>query len=70
MGNLACGKVHEERDLTKRKGRTRPQGSPWNFSSIYPHNQSLPALLHYASTYSSDITGGLFPTTFLWKKLT
>ena len=48
MGNPACGKGHEERGLTKRKGRIRPQGSPWIFSSIYPQNQSLPALLCYA----------------------
>ena len=38
MGNLACGKVHEERDLTKRKGRTRPQGSPWIFSPLKQGN--------------------------------
>ena len=48
MGNPAHGKGHEERGLTKCKGRIRPQGSPWIFSSIYPQNQSLPALLCYA----------------------
>ena len=48
MGNTAHGKDHEERGLTKRKGEIRSQGSPWTFSSIYPQNQSLPALLHYA----------------------
>ena len=49
MGNPACGKGHEERGLTKRKGEIRPRGNPlWAFSSIYPQNQSLPALLHYA----------------------
>ena len=32
----------------KRKGGIRPQGYPWTFSSIYPQNQSLSALLHYA----------------------
>ena len=58
MGNPSHDKCHEETNLTKHKGRTRPQGSPWNFSSIYPHNQSLPALLHYASTYSSNCTAG------------
>ena len=31
----------------KRKGGIRPQGSPWIFSSVYPQNQSLPALLCY-----------------------
>ena len=48
MGNPACGQGQEERGLTKRKGGVRPQGSPWTFLSIYPQNQSLPALLHYA----------------------
>ena len=32
----------------KCKGRIRPQGSPWTFSSIYSQNRSLPALLCYA----------------------
>ena len=48
MGNPACDKGHEEGGLTKCKGGIRPQGSPWTFSSIYPQNQSLPALLRYA----------------------
>ena len=63
--NSACGKGHEEGGLTLCKGRIRPQGSPWTFSSIYPQNQSLPTLLHYAFTYTSEITGGLSPTTSL-----
>ena len=48
VGNPVHGKGHEERGLTKCKGGIRPQGSPWTFSSIYPYNQSLPALLRYA----------------------
>ena len=48
MGNPACGQGQEKRGLTKRKGGIRPQGSLWTFSSIYPQNQSLPAVLHYA----------------------
>ena len=49
MGNPARGKGHEERGLTKCRGEIRPRGNPpWAFSSIYPPNQSLPALLHYA----------------------
>ena len=35
------------------------------FPSIYPQNQSLPTLLFYALTYTSDFTGGLSPTTSL-----
>ena len=48
VGNHAGGTGHEERGLTKRKGRIRPQGSPWIFLSIFLQNQSLPALLCYA----------------------
>ena len=48
MGNPARGKRHEEGGLTKHKGEIRPQGSPWIFSSIYPQNQNLFALLYYA----------------------
>ena len=50
MRNPARGKVGVE-----------PQGSPWKFSSIYSQNQSLPTLLHYAFTNSSDINRGLSP---------
>ena len=35
------------------------------FLSIYPQNQSLPTLLFYALTYTSDFTGGCSPTTSL-----
>ena len=48
--------------------RDQALGDPWTFSSIYPQNQSLPTLLHYAFTYTSDMGGrGLSPTNFLWK---
>ena len=43
--------------------RDRASGVPWNSSSIYPHNQSLPTLPLCALTYISDFTGGLSPTT-------
>ena len=45
--NPARGKGHEEGGLTLHKGGIKPQGSPWRFWSIYPQNQSLPALLCY-----------------------
>lgn len=50
MGNPAHGKDHEEGGLTKCKGRIRPQPAPLPriFSSIYPQNQNLSALLYYA----------------------
>ena len=40
----------------------RALGNPL-FPSIYPQNQSLPTLLFYALTYSSDFTGGSSPIT-------
>ena len=40
----------------------RASGNPL-FLSIYPQNQSLPTLLFYALTYSSDFTGGSSPIT-------
>ena len=43
--------------------RDRASGVPLEFSSIYPHNQSLPTLLLCALTYTSDFTGGCPPTT-------
>ena len=52
------------------EGGIRPQGSPWTFSSIYPQNQSLPTLLHYAFTYTSDIMGGYPPPPLSEKELT
>ena len=41
----------------KAEAEIRPEGYPWIFLSIYPQNQSLPALL-YCAFHSSDITGG------------
>ena len=36
----------------------RASGVLLEILDIYPQNQSLPTLLHYAFTYTSDITGG------------
>ena len=56
LGRKAAGSQCEEprpwqrsrgRRLSICKGGIEPQGSPWKFSSIYPQNQSLPALLCY-----------------------
>ena len=49
------------------KGRIEPQESPWKFSSIYPHIQSLPTLLLCALTYIVTLRGQ-YSTTSLWKK--
>ena len=59
-----------ERRLNIRKGGIEPQDSPWNSSSIYPHNQSLPTLLLCALTYTSDFTGGCPPPPLSEKELT
>ena len=58
------------RRLDIRRGGIKPQESPWKFSSIYPHNQSLPTLLLCALTYTSDFTGGCPPPPLLEKELT
>ena len=58
------------RRLDIRKGGIEPQESPWKFSSIYPQNQSLPALLLCALTYTSDFTGGCPPPPISEKELT
>jgi len=58
------------RRLDIRRGGMEPQESPWKFSSIYPHNQSLPTLLLCALTYTSDFTGGCPPPPFSEKELT
>ena len=58
------------RRLNIHKGGIEPQESPWKFSSIYPHNQSLPTLLLCALTYTSDFTGGCPPPPLLEKELT
>ena len=67
--NPTHGKGHEEGGLTLCKGEIKPQGSPWRFSSIYPQNQSLPTLLHYAFTNSSDVNRGLSPNHLFLEKV-
>ena len=47
----------------------RASGNPL-FPSIYPQNQSLPALLFHALTYTSDFTGGWPPLPLSKKALT
>jgi len=49
----------EARHTQRRDGAS---GDPWKFSSIYPHNQSLPTLLLCALPYTW-LYGGLSPTT-------
>ena len=49
--------------------RIRTQEAPWTCPSIYPKTKIC--LFHYFTTFtnSSDINGGLSPTTFLYKKI-
>ena len=70
MGNPARGKGHEERGLTKRNAGSGLRGPPGLARASTPKTRiCLPYCLTF-STYSSDITGGLSPSTLLWKKLT
>ena len=56
------------RDLTC-KGESELKGPPWTCLSIYPKTKIC--LFYYFTTFtnSSDINGGLSPTTFLCKKI-
>ena len=63
--NSALGKGLKEARHTQRQDRA--SGNPL-FPSIYPWNQSLPTLLFYALTYTSDFTGGSPPSAFLSEK--
>ena len=49
------------RRLRHTQRRDQASGNPV-FPSIYPKSQSLPTLLFYALTYTSDFTGGCSPT--------
>ena len=62
--------IRNTRQPITRKGGIEPQESPWKFSSVYPHNQSLPTLLLCALTYTSDFTGGYPPPPLSEKELT
>ena len=57
MRNPARGKGHEEGGFGIGKGRIEPQETPCS-PSIYSQNQSLPTLLFYVLTYTSDFMGG------------
>ena len=69
MGNPACGKGHEERGLTKCKGRIKPQVSPWIFSSIYPKTRVCLFYCVMLSTYSSNINRRLSPHHLFLEKV-
>ena len=49
--------------------RDQASGEPL-FPSIYPQNQSLPTLVLYALTYTSDFTGSYSPPPLSEKELT
>ena len=55
MGIPPVAKVMRKGAWQKAKPEIRPKGYPWIFLSIYPQDQSLPALL-YCAFHSSDIT--------------
>ena len=72
------GSQHEElhpwqrswgRRLRHTQRQDRASGNPL-FPSIYPQNQSLPALLFHALTYTSDFSGGWPPLPLSENKLT
>ena len=64
--NSAHGKGHEEGGFGIRKSGIKPQETP--FLSIYPQNQSLPTLLFYALTYTSEFIGALSHHHFSWRR--
>ena len=68
--NSARGKGHEEGGSTYEKAGLSLRSPLGKFSSIYPHNQSLPTLLLCALTYTSDFTGGCPPPPLSEKELT
>ena len=55
------------RRLDIRKGGIEPQESPWKFSSIYPHNQSLPTLLLLLSPTPLTLQGTV-PHHLFWRR--
>ena len=57
------------RRLWHTQRRDRASGDPL-FPSIYPQNQSLPSLLVYALTYTSDFMGASPPSPLSEKELT
>ena len=66
MGVPTHDKGHVERPDMQR--RVRAQGAPLDLPEHLPQNQNL---FYYFTTFtnSSDINGGLSPTTFLCKKI-
>ena len=70
MRNPTRGKGHEERGLTKRKGRIRPQGSPLDFlKHLPPKPESACFTVSCFPPTLLTLTGGCPSTTFFWKKL-
>ena len=66
MGVPTHDKGHAERPDMQRQ--VRAQGAPLDLPEHLPQNQNL---FYYFTTFtnSSDINGGLSPTTFLCKKI-
>ena len=55
-----------------RQRHIRARGIPWTCSSTYPETKICLSTVHYIMPFnhSSDISRGLSPTTFLWRKST
>ena len=68
MRNSARGKGHEEGGIGICKGGIEPQETPCSQAST--HKTSLPPLLLYALTYTSDFMGGYPPPPLSEKELT
>ena len=66
--NSALGKSHEEGGFSIRKGRIEPQETPCSHPST--PKTSLPTLLLYALTFTSDFTVGCHPPPLSEKELT
>ena len=66
-GVLPVAKVMRLKGLTG-KGESGLKGASLVLLMHLPQNQSLPTLLLYAFTYTSDITEELSPTTSLSEK--
>jgi len=63
-------KVMRKKGSANTKAGSSLRSPPGNPGGIYPHNQSLPALLLCAPTYTSDFMGGCPPPPLSEKELT
>ena len=69
MGNPACGKGHEERDLTNTKAGSGLRGPPGLSWASTPQTRVWLLYCVMLSTYSSDINRGLSPHHLFLEKV-